>query len=230
MSATPSIPNLPPHPVVAIDGPAASGKSSVARALARRLGYVYVNTGAMYRTVAWMAVRAGIDPGDAPAVEALLTAASLQIVVGGATDPRETCIAVNGIDPAPFLCEPEVNAAVSKTAAIPGVRETLVARQREFAQTAAVVMEGRDIGSVVFPETPFKFYVDASPEVRARRRALQGLVDDPAARDRLDSSRKTAPLVIAPDACVIDSSDLTVEGVVERIVEHLKTKGLGAGA
>ena len=214
------------HRVIAIDGPAASGKSSVARELARRLGFVYVNTGAMYRAVTWLAVAAGVEPSEAEAVGALLDRSELRFRVAGEGTPRESVILVNGADPAPFLCEPGVNAAVSRIAAIPKVRQTLVARQREFACEHDVVMEGRDIGTVVFPETPLKFYIDASPEVRARRRAAQGQADDLAARDRTDSSRKDSPLMIAADAQVIDSSELTVAGVVESILKRLERVGL----
>jgi cytidylate kinase len=122
-----------------------------------------------------------------------------------------------------------VNAGVSAIASIPEVRRLLVAKQRSFARDYDVVMEGRDIGSAVFPETPYKFYIDASPEVRAQRRAKQGLQDSIATRDKVDSSRRTSPLVIAEDAHVIDSSNLTVEGVVGEIFGRLKQKGLPLG-
>ena len=207
-----------PHRVVAIDGPAASGKSTVARLLAKRLGFVYVNTGAMYRAVTWLALKHGIDTSDAQAVGELLDSTPMEFGVADA----ESTIRMEGIDPSPFLNEPAVAAHVSAIAAIPKVRELLVARQREYAQTADVVMEGRDIGSVVFPETPFKAYIDASEEVRAKRRAAQGLSDNLAARDRKDSSRATAPLKIAEGAHVIDSTCLTVEGVVEEVVRRLE--------
>ena len=195
-----------PHRVIAIDGPAASGKSTVARLLAKRLGYVYINTGAMYRAVTWLALKHGIDTSDAQAVGELLDSTPMEFGVADA----ESTIRMEGIDPSPFLNEPAVAAHVSAIAAIPKVRELLVARQREYAQTADVVMEGRDIGSVVFPETPFKAYIDASEEVRAKRRADQGLRDDLAVRDKKDSTRTAAPLKIAEGAHVrrrIHSSD-----------------------
>ena len=217
------------HRVVAIDGPAASGKSSVAKELARRLGFVYVNTGAMYRAVTWLAVRQGVAFSDADAVSRLLDAADLQFGIALGGSPRESTILVNGIDPAPFLCETAVNTQVAKIAAIPRVRQVLVARQREYASGNDIVMEGRDIGTAVFPETPFKFYIDASPEVRAQRRAAQGQKDDLVARDRTDSSRAVAPLAVAPGAIVIDSSLLTIDGVVHRIVEELKLQDLRIG-
>ena len=217
--------NLAPgRTVLAIDGPAASGKSSVARALARLLGFVYVNTGAMYRAVTWLVVGEGIDPANAAAVERLLAGADLRFGVVNDGDFWQSTIAVNGTDPAPHLSEPAIAANVSKVAAIPKVRELLVARQREYALEHSVVMEGRDIGTVVFPETPLKFYIDASPEVRARRRALEGHQDDLAARDRIDSSRATSPLAIANDAVVIDSSDLTLDQVVHEVYSRLTGK------
>jgi len=214
------------HRVVAIDGPAASGKSSVARELARRLGFVYVNTGAMYRAVTWLAVKQDVDAADAGAAIRLLDRADIRFDVASDGTPRESTMRIDGIDPAPFLSESEVNAWVSKIAAIPEVRRRLVARQREYAIDNDVVMEGRDIGTVVFPDTPFKFYIDASPEVRAQRRAAQGFKDDLAGRDRTDSSRAVAPLTVAKGAMVIDSSHLTISGVVDRIVEALKLQGM----
>ncbi len=202
-----------PHRVIAIDGPAASGKSSVARALARQLGEVYINTGAMYRAAAWLSLRDGL--AEPAALVAALT--RLRCFVEGG----ELAIRLGEENPAEQLGNPEVNAAVSPVAAIAEVRAYLVARQREFAALGNLVMEGRDIGTVVFPETPYKFYIDASPEVRARRRAAQGLQDDLATRDRIDSSRAASPLAIAPGAIVIDSSDLSIEGVVSAILPHL---------
>jgi len=209
--------SLQPHRVVAIDGPAASGKSTVARLLAKRLGFVYVNTGAMYRAVTWLALRHGIDPSDAQAVSALLDSTPMEFGVAEA----ESTIRMDGMDPSPYLNDPAVAAHVSAIAAIPKIREVLVTRQREYARDVDLVMEGRDIGSVVFPETPHKFYIDASEEVRAKRRAAQGLHDDLAARDKKDSSRSTAPLKIAEGAHVIDSTCLTIEGVVEEVLRRL---------
>jgi CMP/dCMP kinase len=214
-----------PHIVIAIDGPAASGKSSVARALARKLRYVYVNTGAMYRAVTWLAVEKGVPVVDAGRVQQLL---HFTDIVCGVQD-NESTILLDGVDPSPHLVSESVNAGVSSIASIPEVRRVLVAKQRAFARDYDVVMEGRDIGSAVFPETPYKFYIDASPEVRAQRRAKQGLQDSISTRDKVDSSRRTSPLVIAEDAHVIDSSNLTVEGVVGEIFGRLKQKGLPLG-
>ena len=210
------------HLVIAIDGPAASGKSSVARALARRLGFVYVNTGAMYRAITWLAVSKGVPTADANRVHQLL---HFTDIVCGVAEGQST-ILLDGLDPEPHLVSDEVNANVSAIATIPEVRRILVAKQRAYARDHDIVMEGRDIGSAVFPETPYKFYVDASPEVRARRRAAQGLTDSVATRDKVDSTRRTSPLIIAEDAHVIDSSNLTVDGVAGEIVGRLKLKGL----
>lgn len=214
-----------PHLVIAIDGPAASGKSSVARALARKLRFVYVNTGAMYRAVTWLAIDRGVPFLDIGRIQQLL---HFTEVVCGVRD-NESTILLDGADPTPYLVSEQVNAGVSAVASIPEVRRLLVAKQRAFAFQQDVVMEGRDIGSAVFPETPYKFYIDASPEVRARRRAAQGLQDSIATRDKVDSSRRTSPLTIAEDAHVIDSSHLTVEGVVGEIFGRLKQKGLPLG-
>jgi cytidylate kinase len=210
------------HTVIAIDGPAASGKSSVARALAKRLGFIYVNTGAMYRAVTWLALLKNISPRDADAVVALLETMDMRCAIRGG----ETSIQIEGVDPSQYLSEPEINQNVSTIAGIAEVRRVLVDMQRAFATDHDVVMEGRDIGSVVFPETPYKFYIDASVEVRAHRRALQGQHDEIAARDRFDSTRKASPLIIAEDAHVVDSSHLTIDGVVGEIIGRLKLKGL----
>jgi cytidylate kinase len=208
--------------VISIDGPAASGKSSVARLLAKRLGYLYVNSGAMYRAVTWLAVSNGVPANDAGRVLGLLDATNFECGVSG----KESIILLGGVDPEPYLTDPGVNANVSLIAAIPEVRRILVEKQRAFANSHDLVMEGRDIGSVVFPETPYKFYIDASPEVRAARRAKQGLADAINERDKVDSTRRTSPLVIAEDAHVIESSHLTIDGVVGEIIGRLKLKGL----
>jgi CMP/dCMP kinase len=210
------------HVVIAIDGPAASGKSSVARALARRLGYRYVNTGAMYRAVTWLAVSRGIPPSDSTAVRSMLDATPIEL---GFSDGEST-ILLGGADPSPHLDDARVTAAVSTIASIPEVRRALVAGQRDCVKGFDVVMEGRDIGSAVFPETPYKFYIDASLEVRAARRLKQGVTDRIEARDRQDSSRPMSPLIIAEDAHVVDSSHLTIDGVVGEIIGRLKLKGL----
>jgi CMP/dCMP kinase len=210
------------HTVIAIDGPAASGKSSVARMLARKIGFLYVNSGAMYRAVTWLVTSRGVSPADASAVVALLEGAAFEC----GTANNQSTILIDGVDPEPHLTEPAVNSNVSTVSTIPEVRRILVDRQRQFAHSFDLVMEGRDIGSVVFPDTAYKFYVDASPEVRAARRAKQGLTDAIGERDKVDTTRRTSPLVIAEDAHVIESSYLTIDGVVGEIIGRLKLKGL----
>jgi cytidylate kinase len=209
------------HRVIAIDGPAASGKSSVARELARRLGFVYVNSGAMYRAVTWTVLNHGIDPTDKNSITKLIACSRL----GGKLIDREFHLLIDDVDLTPHLHEDRVNAEVSRVSTTPEVRKLLVQRMRDYASDHDLVIEGRDIGSVVFPDTPHKFYIDASPEVRAQRRAAQGHRDEIAQRDRADSSRATSPLVVAKDAEVIDTSHLTVAQVVDEIVARLKRKG-----
>jgi len=210
------------HHLVAIDGPAASGKSSVARELARQIGFEYVNSGAMYRAATWHVLQHGIAPGDSVAVTKLMENARIDCDL----DKNGSRILIDGVDPSEHLRDDRVNEEVSLVSSVPRVREILVAKMRAYATEHDVVMEGRDIGSVVFPDTPFKFYIDASPEVRLRRRTAQGQRDQIAARDRADSSRRASPLIIAEDAHVIDSSNLTIEGVVGEIIGRLKMKGL----
>ena len=210
------------HRVIAIDGPAASGKSSVARQLARQLGFDYVNSGAMYRAVTWHVLQRTIAPGDGDAVARLLETSRVDCERGD----DGSRLLIDGVDPAEHLQDDRVNAEVSLVSSIPRVREILVAKMRAFANDRDVVVEGRDIGSVVFPETPYKFYIDASPEVRLRRRVAQGQRDQVLARDQADSSRRVAPLVVAKDAHVIDSSNLSIEEVVDEILGRLKMKGM----
>ena len=207
--------------VVAIDGPAASGKSSVAQQLAKRLGFVYVNSGAMYRAITWHVLDRGIAPDDSAAITQLVDTARLECDL----DNDESRILIDGNDATEHFRDVRVNEGVSLVSSVPRVRELLVAHMRAYAEDNDVVMEGRDIGSVVFPSTPYKFYIDASPEIRSRRRAAQGQADQIAARDHADSSRQQSPLTRAADAVVIDSSDLSIEGVVNEIVERLKAQG-----
>lgn len=210
------------HLVIAIDGPAASGKSSVSRALAQRLHYTLVNTGVMYRAVTWYVLQSKVDPSDAKAVEQLLENASLECGV----HDGQSFFHINGLDGGDALVGPLVNASVSKVASQTYVRRRLVEMQRAYAQKYHLVMEGRDIGTAVFPDTPYKFYIDASPEVRASRRAGQGLRDSVVQRDAMDSSRKESPLMIAPDAEVIDSSFMSIDGVVSAVLKRLHERGV----
>lgn len=210
------------HQIIAIDGPAASGKSSVAHELARRLGFVYVNSGAMYRAMTWLVLERGVSPNDAPAIEQLAENAAISCELRD----HDSLMRIDGVDPERFLREDRVNENVSLVSSVPRVREILVGHLRRYAEANDLVMEGRDIGSVVFPDTPFKFYIDASPEIRLRRREAQGQRDRISARDEADSSRRASPLIIAEDAHVIDSSNLTIDGVVGEIIGRLKLKGL----
>lgn len=213
------------HIAIAIDGPAASGKSTLARKLAEKLGLVMVNSGAMYRAVTWKLLADATDPADTDAVRETLAHTRLSCGCEG----MSSTISVDGkIPPDEALRSPEVNANVSTVAAIPEVRDLLVALQRGFLAHSSVVMEGRDIGSVVFPDTPYKIYVDASEEVRAARRAAMGEVDSLAKRDAADSTRATAPLVIAEGAAVLDNSDHTVDSGLAALIAILRSQGLNA--
>jgi cytidylate kinase len=214
----------PEFSIVAIDGPAASGKSTVARSLARRLGFSYVNSGALYRAVAWLACEHKIPLNNPFAISSRVRSSAFELKLQN----KELLVRIDGINPAPHLRDEEVNRTVSYVSAIPEVREFLVRHLREFLSSDNLVMEGRDIGSMVFPDTPYKFFIDASLEVRAHRRMAQGHSDDLFSRDRVDSSRRASPLIIAEDAHVIDSSSLTIDGVVGEIIGRLKIQGLSA--
>jgi cytidylate kinase len=214
--------------VIAIDGPAGSGKSTVGRALAERLGLTYLDTGAMYRAVAFAAIRQGVDPADAEPVAAL--ARAIDIVVG------EPGVFVDDIDATLEIRGPEVTRAVSLVAANPGVRAELRARQRQWAaERDGGVIEGRDIGTVVFPDALLKVYLTASEEVRASRRA-QEMTDlhydqvaaDIARRDAADSGRADSPLSEADDAVVLDTTGLTIDAVVDRLEEMAMQRSDGA--
>jgi cytidylate kinase len=214
------------HPVIAVDGPAASGKSTFSRALAERLGFGHVATGEMYRGVTWFVQERGIDPHDAAAVEKLLAATTF--ATGLRDDMLEYAIA--GIDPLPRARDARVNEAVSYIAQISAVRRLLVAQQQELAAVAPLVMEGRDIGTVVFPATPYKFYIDADPAVRARRRAAQDEQDAVLHRDAIDTQRVDSPLLCAPDAIRLDSGVYGVEELIAQALEHLAGRGLAIEA
>jgi cytidylate kinase len=210
------------HRVVAIDGPAASGKSSVARALARRLGFVYVNSGAIYRAITWHLLNKDIHTDDTQRVAQALQSAAITCRI----QDSESRMLVDEIDPADHLRDDRVNESVAHVSRLPLVRQIVGQKLHEYARSHDVVVEGRDIGSVVFPETPHKFYVDASPEVRLQRRAAQGERDAITLRDQADLSRSVSPLVTAKDAYVIDTSHLTIEKVVCEILVRLKEMGL----
>ncbi len=215
--------------IIAIDGPAASGKSTIGAALARQLGYLYFDTGVLYRAATWAALDRGININDEAGVTRL--AESLQIDVNpfSTDDGRQYDVVCDGVDVTWAIRSPEVDAYVSPVSAYPGVRSALMAQQRRIGLRGNVVMVGRDIGTVVLPEAQLKIYLDASAEERARRRFLEMQTRGQAAqtyeeilevvkrRDAIDSSRATAPLKRAPDAIVIDSTGLSVAEVVAHI-------------
>lgn len=213
--------------MVAIDGPAGAGKSTIAQRLANRLGFTYIDTGAMYRAVALWALRQNIDPGDMHRVEQLALAAEIVLSPGR--------IALNGEDVTEAIRQPEVSSGASKVAVIPGVRRAMVAKQRAIGERASIVMEGRDIGTVVFPNADVKIYLDAQPRERVRRRLLEvrakgqevsesQLAEEMKERDRRDSTRADAPLSQAPDAVYLDSTALSIEQVEEAILKIVRTR------
>jgi cytidylate kinase len=210
------------YPIIAIDGTAASGKSTFSRQLALRLGYVYVNTGAMYRGVTWYLQQRNIPLRDTEAVARIVQAAGIETRL----HEGELVFRIAGLDPLPHVREGRVNEGVSLVAQVSAVRNLLVAEQQRLAGQAPLVMEGRDIGTVVFPQTPYKFYLDANAEVRARRRSQQGENDVIHQRDILDQQRATSPLTRAPDALCLDSGHASVEELIAVALQHLASRGL----
>jgi cytidylate kinase len=211
---------------ITLDGPSGTGKSSVARAVAARLGAAYLDTGAMYRAATVAVLDAGVSLDDKIAVARAVSGAAIEV----RTDARREVVRVDGVDVRERIRGAEVTRAVSPVSAVPAVRRLLVARQRELVAAAeAVVVEGRDIGTVVLPDATLKIYLTASPEVRAQRRAGQLGVTDPAKvaalaqdlrrRDEYDSRRADSPLRPAEDAILVDSTDLDRAAVVQRILE-----------
>jgi cytidylate kinase len=213
--------------VVAIDGPAGAGKSTIAKRVAARLGFTYIDSGAMYRAVALWALRRKVDAGDMHRMEQLAIAAEIELSPGR--------IRLNGEDVTDAIRTPEVSAGASKVAVIPGVRRALVAKQRAMGERSSVVMEGRDIGTVVFPHADVKVFLDADPRERVRRRlgdvraageeipetALAAQMQE---RDQRDSTRADGPLAQAPDAAYLDSTSLTVEEVEEAILKLVRSR------
>jgi cytidylate kinase len=218
--------------VVAVDGPGGSGKSTVARALARRLGVRYLDTGAMYRAVTWLVLQRRLDIEDAEGLAQVAERAALTV----ATDPDAPGIAVDGTDVSSEIRSRPVTSAVSAVSAVEAVRRRLVDQQRAIiaAERTGIVVEGRDIGTVVAPHAPLKVFLTASTAVRARRRSAEiGEAGDDAVaqtmaelgrRDAIDSGRVASPLAQAPDALVVDSSDLSVDAVVDLIVAELSAR------
>jgi cytidylate kinase len=224
---------------IAIDGPAASGKSTVGELLARRLGYLYFDTGVMYRAVTWAALDRGIPIEDEAAVVALAGKLHIDVSPPTADDGRQYTVLADGVDITWEIRTPAVNADVSPISAYPGVRREMVRQQRRVAQGGRVVMVGRDIGTVVLPDADLKVYLDASVEERARRRweeeRARGENSDYDAvlasmrrRDQIDSNREASPLRAAEDAVVLDTTALDIEGVmveVMRLIEEQKCPG-----
>ncbi len=223
------------HPMtIAIDGPAASGKSTVGEALAERLDYLYFDTGVMYRAVTWAALERGVDVENEETVTGLAEALEIEVTDATDDDGRQYTVLANGVDVTWEIRNPDVDATVSVVSAYRGVRHALVAKQRQIAADRPVVMVGRDIGTVVLPEADLKIYLDASVEERARRRWLElqdrgkdadcrAVLDAMRRRDRIDSNREISPLRAAEDAVRIDTTGVGVETVVdeaERLVHE----------
>jgi CMP/dCMP kinase len=215
------------HIIVAIDGPAGAGKSTIARRVAEKMGAIYVDTGAMYRAVALWAQRSGIATSEMQSIERLAEHADIDLV--------EQRILLNGEDVTDEIRRPEIAQAASEVAAIPGVRRAMVALQRDMAEKASLVMEGRDIGSVVFPDAEVKVFLDARPEERAQRRAaeleakgvrvdLADLTRQIAERDHRDRNRDSSPLIQAPDAAFLDSTGRTLEEVEAEILRLIRQR------
>ena len=223
------MPASSPPPIITIDGPAASGKSTLGRKLADSLGYLFFDTGVMYRAVTWLALQRGLDMGDEASITALAESVPIDVQPPSQDDGRACDVLVEGRDITWEIRRPEVDANVSEVSAYAGVRQALSSQQRRIGQRGQVVMVGRDIGTVVLPEADLKLYLDASAEVRARRRYMEILARGEAAdfdeilaqvieRDRIDSTRDVAPLKAAKDAIVIDSDLLDAEQVLQHVM------------
>lgn len=214
---------------IAIDGPSASGKSTVSKGVAAELGFIYVDSGALYRGVTWQAIRKGVDPKDAAAVlDCMLNAEWDFFVQEGAST-----FSIDGDVPVQELREKEVRESVADVASIPEVRKFVVESLQSLENFGSLVMEGRDIGTVIFPDSPYKFYLDADPEERAKRRyrelvaageseKAEEVMASLRKRDKIDSTRKADPLVVAPGALKIDSTAMTLEEVIETVVVAVK--------
>jgi cytidylate kinase len=206
--------------VIAIDGTSASGKSTNAKLVAKALGFVYVDTGAMYRTLAWHCLKTGVNVDDLQAVAAACRRWKTELVCVD----QQVRLRVGGYYPEKEIRTAETSAAVPRVAAIPKVREWMKKTQRSCVKFGPLVMEGRDIGTHVFPETDFKFYLDALPDERARRRAAEGVQENLAERDQRDSQRAAAPLMIALGATVINNSKMTSAETSSRLIAEIQKR------
>ncbi len=220
---------------IAIDGPAASGKSTLAERLARELKYLYFDTGVMYRAVTWIALDRGFSMADEQAITALSETVQIDVQPPSRDDGRAYDVLANGDDLTWKIRRPEVDANVSVVSAFPGVRKALTAQQRRIGLRGQVVMVGRDIGTVVLPDADLKIYLDASAEERAQRRydesaargdetTYQSILDAMRLRDEIDSTRDVAPLRAAVDAVIIDSDDLSIDKVLEISLDLVRGK------
>jgi cytidylate kinase len=216
--------NLKQPIVIAIDGTSASGKSTNAKLVAKALGYVYVDTGAMYRTLAWHCLQKRVDVHDAKAVANACRRWKTDLCCVEKNHLRVVHLLVDSYFPEKEMRTAETSAAVSHVAAVPKVREWMKKKQRECIQFGDLVMEGRDIGTNVFPETDFKFYLDAQLEERSRRRAADGVEENLAARDQRDSQRASAPLMIALGAKVINNSHMTSEQTSGLLLKEIRAR------
>lgn len=216
------------HFNIALDGPSGAGKSTVAKALAKRLDIIYLDTGAMYRSLAYVAVKQGIDVNDEAAVKPMLDNLDMKIITG---DSQQ--IIVNGENVTPFIREHYVSKAASDISALPAVRIKLVELQREIAKNDCVVLDGRDIGTYVLPDAKYKFFITATPEVRAKRRfeelkakgdapSYEKVLEDIKVRDFNDSHRAFAPLKQADDAVLVDTTNMSIDEVIDFVLNKME--------
>ncbi len=223
--------------IIAVDGPSGAGKSTLSRALSRRLGYLEIDTGAMYRAMAWLARESGLDLADEQAVQAFCRSAEVELLQGNGS----TRVMANGRDVTSEIRSPEISMLTSRISSLGPVREAMVTSQRRMGKKGGVILDGRDIGTVVFPDAELKFFLSASSEERGRRRflelqakgeqiSLEETIQSVMQRDRQDSERELAPLRQADDAIPIDSTGLTIDEVVALMEQAFRERTAGKGA